>query len=387
MAVALKVPAGQARSNRVFRELLMNSSRISQPATGWINPPPVRSQQRVICTALVLLVGGVTSAMFSAVGYHVGRKTESDLRFFEPRRAPTLDEACIACPIEYALHSSEKNDVIFVGDSTCRVSVDPKRFQKLTGLSAYNLASEGGVGPTGFLITAEAYLAKHPAPRIVVMSMSPLAFESSVEEIVGKKQRNMLERFQANYGPEVPGFVPWSESARYFVKRGALATWLATPQFIHPDHAQDVRDLPMIGSSDSFRSYQRGVGEQRGYAPLPGLHGVRQIIEFPGAPVKIDPEWDRDVRRLMDDCDMRGIPLIVRLSPMPRDLSDIKDFKPLEPWFKSLRQSHRNVIVGSPLFLWYDAELCWDQIHLNTTGGSAFLAVIADDVRKAMGDR
>lgn len=246
----------------------MNSSTISQPATVPINPPSGRAKQRVICTALVLLVASVTPAVLSAVGYHVGRETESDLRFFEPRRAPTLDEACIACPIEYWLHSSEKNDVIFVGDSTCRVSIDPKRFQELTGLSAYNLASEGGVGSTGFLITAEAYLAKHPAPRIVVVAMSPLAFESSVDEIAGKKQDTMLERFQANYGPEVPGFVPWSESARYFVKRGALATWLAASKFVHADHAQDVRDVPMIGSSDSFHAYQRGVGQQRGYAPF-----------------------------------------------------------------------------------------------------------------------
>ncbi len=117
------------------------------------------------------------------------------------------------------------------------------------------------------------------------------------------------------------------------------------------------------------------------------MHGVRQVIEFPGAPVKIDPEWDRNVRRLVDDCDRRGIPLIVRLSPMPRDLSDIKDFRPLEPWLKSLQESHRNVIVGSPIFLWYDPDLCWDQIHLNAAGGSAYLAVIAKDIRKVMGSR
>jgi hypothetical protein len=37
--------------------------------------------------------------------------------------------------------------------------------------------------------------------------------------------------------------------------------------------------------------------------------------------------------------------------------------------------------------LWYDPELCWDQIHLNNFADSAFLAVLADDLLNALGDQ
>ena len=374
----------QSRPNRTRPSNRRESYQIV-PSTMAADRPYVQWRHRITCTTLVLVVAALVSSILSALGYCVGTNTESNLHFFEPRRPPTLDEACVACPVEYALHSNEANDVIFIGDSTCRVAIDPSRFHKLTGLQAYNLASEGGIGPTGLLITAEAYLSRHPSPRVIVLSMSPLAFEGSANEIAGKMQTTMLERFAANYGPEVPGFVPWRKGASYFIKRGALATWMTLSQLTMSNNAQDVRDSPLIGSTYSFRAYQQGVHQQRGYAPLPGSHGERRTIEFPGEPVKVDDEWDRNVRHLTDDCERRRIPLIIRLSPMPRDLAQIKDFRPLDTWSQNLKNYHPHVIVGTPLLLWYAPELCWDQIHLNKSGGSAYLGVLASDVLRAIG--
>jgi hypothetical protein len=364
------------------------SAELSPTAPAWRRR--IKSGHRIISTALVLAVGAVIPALLSAVGYCIGKNTESDLRFFEPRRPPTLDEACVACPIEYALRSNEENDVIFVGDSTCRVGIDPTRFEQATGLRAYNLGSEGGIGPTGFLITAKAYLSRHPRPRIVVLSMSPIGFEGGANEIAERLRSSMLDRFEANYGPEVPGLIPWSESAGYFAKRGSLAAWMAFSGFVAGKRddggARDIRDIPLSERPFSFRGYQQFVHKRRGYVPLPGLHGERRVIEYPGQRVKIDSEWDRNVRRLAQDCERMGVPLLMRFSPMPRDLSDVRDFRPLEMWSKTLRNSHRNVIVGSPTLLWYDPELCWDQIHLNDPGIAAYGAVLAKDVREALAD-
>src|SRR5271163_608137 len=88
----------------------------------------------VVATALVTL------GVVASISYWVGRRTEPALRFLEPRRPPTIDEAAIAHPIEYALGSHEANDVVFLGDSTCRTGIDPRR---LSGFRAYNLGSQG----------------------------------------------------------------------------------------------------------------------------------------------------------------------------------------------------------------------------------------------------
>jgi hypothetical protein len=359
------------------------------PAPTTVAKVAAKPRHRIGSTALVLVLAGSISLVFSAVGYCVGRNTESELRFFEPRRSPTSDEACIACPIEYALHSNEENDVIFVGDSTCRVDVDPMHFERVSGLRAYNLGSQGKVGPMGFLITAKAYLARHPRPRIVVLSVAPIAFEGTTEDIAEKTHSTMQARFEANYGPEVPGLIPWSESASYFVKRGTLTAWMKLSSSLvgggQSGRMEDVRDLPLAGVDYSYRMYQGFVRQKRGYAPVRELHIPRWSNELLGSPVKIEDEWDGNVRMLADDCEKLGIRLFIRFSPMPRDMLHARDFSPLERWAKSLQESHRSVIVGSPLLLWYDPELCWDHIHLNLPGVAVYTPVLAKEVREALG--
>ena len=52
--------------------------------------------------ALAVVVAFCTVAILSTVFYKAGRSIDSELRFFEPSRAPSIDEAVVACPIGYA---------------------------------------------------------------------------------------------------------------------------------------------------------------------------------------------------------------------------------------------------------------------------------------------
>src|SRR5271155_3982934 len=112
-----------------------------------------------VCGALLLLSGS---------SYCIGRATPTVLRFLEPSRAPAGDEAFVAYPVESALHSTEPNDVIFLGDSVCLHGLDPAAFEKLTGLKAFNLGSFGYIGPVGYQIVARGYFLNHGhKPRAV----------------------------------------------------------------------------------------------------------------------------------------------------------------------------------------------------------------------------
>src|SRR5580704_11538747 len=210
---------------------------------------------------LMLAFVGAMLGVFSTLGYCVGRNTESDLRFLEPRRPPTVDEAAISYPIEYSLRTNEKNDVIFLGDSTCRCGIDPAEFKRLSGLRAYNLESQGKAGPMAFVLTVKAYLLKHPTPRIVVFSLSPL-----VCELAGDwRDARMQDRLLGNYGPEVAGLIPRHESLLYFIKRGSL-TALAGSSALIAGRQEDVRDRPLSGlESHTYRSLDRTTREKRGY--------------------------------------------------------------------------------------------------------------------------
>jgi hypothetical protein len=375
----------QAHSDRKSAESDCALSPLSAPRSGGsaVDSTVVRQKHRVASTALVLLLATAIATTLSTVSYCVGRNTESELRFLEPRRLPTIDEVLVACPIEYALRSGERNEVIFVGDSTCRAGVDPIRFERLSGLRAFNLASQGRIGPMGFLITGKAYLSNHPRPRLVVLGMSPLAFECSAVEIADKMKSTMQARFEANYGPEVPGVVPVRQIASYFIQRGSLSAWGAVSS-AYRGRDLDVRDLPVVGGPETtplmtFRSIQQSVLNSRGFWPVIGDHVVRPEIESPGEPVKIQDEWNRSVRLLAQTCQDVGIPLLIRFSPMPSDLSHVKDFSTIEQWSHDLQSAYPNVRIGSPILLWYDPDLCWEHIHLNDRGVAAYMSHLAKE--------
>jgi hypothetical protein len=225
-----------------------------------------RPLSRIGPTALLLAFVAVSLGAFSAVGYCVGRNTPTDLRFLEPRRAPTADEAGIALPLEYSLQTDERNDVIFVGDSTCRGGIDPAEFERLSGLRAYNLGSQGRAGAVAFVLTANAYMSRHPALRAVVYCISPVVFD-----FTSKQDDKLRERLLANYGPEVPGVVPWTESIPYFVKRGSV-TVLGTPS-AWMARSEDVRDVPLVGlETDTYWTAGQRLRESRGFGRFPGAH-------------------------------------------------------------------------------------------------------------------
>jgi hypothetical protein len=365
-------------ADRIDAPLAGSEASVQAPATATADARNKR-RQRIRAAALVMVLSLVTLSGLGAVGYVVGRNTESDLRFFEPRRPPTLDEIIIASPIEYALHSDERNDVIFLGDSTCFSGVDPKRFEQLTHLRAYNLGSQGSIGALGFLITGKAYLSRHPRPQAVVLCVTPIAFEGSIHEISERMGSTFQNRFEANYGPEVPGLVPPIQSITYFIKRGALATWAATATCFDGRRA-DVRDM-LVARGLSYRMYHREIHDLRGYGRSPAVHGKTTDMEGLGRPVQIEPEWDHSVRLLAETCREMGIPLLIRFTPMASDYAHLKDYSPVERWAYELEASCPGVTVGRPILLWFDPSVCFDFMHLNDAGVSAYMPVLAQAVQ------
>jgi hypothetical protein len=295
------------------------------------------------------------------------------LRFLDPRRPPTIDEAHFALPIEYALRSSEENDVIFVGDSGCHEGIDPARFKRLTGLTSYNLGSQGGLGPVGTLATAKAYLEHHPLPRVVVLCVTPFRFEISTASAGG----HVAVRFAANYGPEVAGVIPIQESIAYFVKRGANG-FVTGP-------ARDTRDLPLLGlPQETYRSLQRKDLATRGFFALPGEHGGRWNVEQPPPPQLILAEWDEAVRKLAKACDAARIAFVIRFAPIWDQVASARDFAPLERWAQEVESAYPRTRVARPIILAYEKRVMWDALHLNAVGIDKFAPVMAIEVRAAL---
>ncbi len=71
------------------------------------------------------------------------------------------------------LEASGPIDVLFLGDSSVRASIDPKRFEALTERPALNLGFVSNAGLVGDLYFLDAYLARHGPPAVVVLGHVP----------------------------------------------------------------------------------------------------------------------------------------------------------------------------------------------------------------------
>jgi hypothetical protein len=282
---------------------------------------------------------------------------------------PTVDEAFVSYPVEYALRTHEPNDVVFLGDSTCHDGIDPFRIRRLR---SYNLGSLGSIGPIGILLTAKAYLDNHPAPRAIVLCVSPLRFEVSS----GSGGGHVIRRLIANYAPEVGGVIPPHESASYFVRRGAL-------EFFNQRGDRAILDGPLRGmETETYRSLEDRMSRSRGFFALPGEHGGRWDVETPAPKTFILDEWKDGLNRLSALCRSARVPLFVRFAPIWEGVAQSRDFRQLEAWAEGFERT--GATVKRPVITTFTRDAMWDCLHLNSLGVDRFAPIVNSDVEEAL---
>ena len=224
--------------------------------------------------------------LFCGAFTYIGANYEGPLRLLEPYRTPTYDEAVALCPVDYALSNTEKNDVILIGDSSCRCGINTRQFEKLTSLSAYNLGSFASNGVFSQLLTLQVYLGQHPPPRAVVLCLSPFQLlrvqgtdAGNASPLVEVTTAGALfERFGRAFGPSSARksvFADGTASLRYFMKRGTAVTnslWLAFRSSHSPDRLED----PLYGyTSETYKTLRSKTLEARGF--------FRMVVGLPQA--------------------------------------------------------------------------------------------------------
>jgi hypothetical protein len=320
-------------------------------------------------SAGVLAIATATLFALGGFAYLRGRALDPSERFFqEAVRGPSAGEGALAADVEYALFSSEHNDLIFVGDSACADGVDPLRLRRLTGLESYNFAVPGGLGARTCLLAIRGYLARHPRPKAVVLCLSPLGLETDSGACVDE-----MRRINTYYGLEIDGVVPLSESVPYLVRAGVQALWP------HPDY----RALPLGGAeSETYFTQRPSIVTARGFHGLPDSAPVRTPPAESG--VLIREDWDHGVHEMADTCAAAGVHMLILFAPLEDTYKDARDFNRLDRWGRELEKAYPNLSVRRPILLAYEPRLMWDAIHLNSHGVEKFTPVVVKAVQEAL---
>ncbi len=166
---------------------------------------------RIHASAIAVASIAVTFACLVTIAYATSALMGRDLRFLDPYRQPSIDEAMVLCAMEYAVGCNEPNEVIFLGGSSCRCGIDPRQLR----VSAHNLGSHAGLQPQAILLTLRGYLTHHPAPKLVVLCLSPISFDFRDDD---EWATAMTTRFVADYGPLLGEPMPVFDTVERFVR-------------------------------------------------------------------------------------------------------------------------------------------------------------------------
>jgi hypothetical protein len=316
----------------------------------------------------------------------VGRHCERFLRLSSP---PDGSEAVAAIPMEYALTSTEYNDVIFVGDSAPLYAIDPKCFQELTGLKAYNLASFRPVSINGFLMTVQAYLSRHPAPRLIVLCVSPeVPGGTDVERVFAKRFVRIYGKQIGDKSPAVSAIVQSivdEDGYEVLIKRGVSILQDNFAYCFQP-RLRDVNDELLVGSDkETYNTFSKKLAENRGYIKPTELHGMPNHPVNPGVHFAIRPEWDRAVRALLSLTDGAGARLAIRFAPARKDAA-VESFDGVVSGMRTLQDECPRISVDRTI-RYYDPALCYDLWHLNAVGAQKYTRHLADDLSSLLGKR
>jgi hypothetical protein len=328
-------------------------------------------------TLAVLASALLTTAIATAPAYWLGRRTEERGHLLRNYRVPAQWER-VESTMTYALQSSERNDVIFLGSSSCETAVDTRRFQECTGLTAYTLAAQGLLGLDAELLIMRRYLEHHPAPRLVVFVVHPL--ELGEPKFLEAESR---ERFFRCYGDRTAAPGPRSlrevsEDARegirsvYGTLRGGLRYFTNAPQ------------STFDGRLKSYNEWITELRERRGYWEIPDAFPAERPVPEPTRRYPVSTEAATELRALGRLAGERGFRVLIRLAPVVGRGAPSGE-APLLSALQNVLGDCPRVTISRPVLLPLEAALFRDIAHTHSGGAAVFTAFLVKTVPEAIG--
>ncbi|HRH93052.1 MAG TPA: hypothetical protein PKV72_00805 [Candidatus Peribacteria bacterium] len=262
-------------------------------------------------------------------------------------------------------------DVLFLGDSTAGNDVIPKVFTQVTGLSAYSMHTNSNVSPVANVYLLDAYLRRHPAPKMVILVQTLYGWSIPQHHDV------LLEHFM---NPWLAwdlwrnGLLSANDTAE-----GMVSWWL--PSLRHRRHIQRLREnsdllAGLLGSGEG-----QFVDPELGHIPVTRnialmgayqgeIDGDRKLLS--GAVLKPDAGLSAEAllmaRRLCAIARDNGIQAAIVIPPLPAPaMSETGTLNGLTAMqARTVRETSDGCRMMSTLAL--PPELFGDGVHLNETG-------------------
>ena len=273
-------------------------------------------------------------------------------------KPPTVTESVVEWQVRHLLEGSERDDIVFFGDSSCLMGVVPGVLGE-SGVSAWNYGTIGWLGIDGYADLLKLYVDHRGKPGLAVcyMSMYPLTVSNEEIDRMGFRQ----------------AFRDWVFPGRF---EGSFRDLEALPtrrlHLLFEPTAAELRGTAFLdearGPYPSDAGLRTLLLDNRGY--LPAL--VSRNLEA-GDETRLDPQgpWIQALKRLFASADARGVTLLLLIHPFPEKWRGRRDGAERAAWqhlMEAIAAPYPRVRVGTPLVRYMPRRLFATAEHLTEEG-------------------
>jgi hypothetical protein len=330
-----------------------------------------------MASRVVLFAALGASLLWAGIAGWLG--AQSDHQLLRNYREPNDYEAHIVITMGYVRGSSEANDVVALGDSTCFTDFRPVAFEERTGLRAYNIATVGVVGIDGLERIFRDYLDHHPKPRLLIFCMHPWALGVDPAATGPGWIRDQFEVSYADVSrqaiePRIPARL------QYYIRQGLWFIYGETTGGLR----RQVKAPIAHRQGANLEALAASVQRNRGFFEQPGVMDPSLRPREAVGPFPVLVSSVQAVDAIINLASAHGVKVLIRLTPALIGGPD-PESQMIHAWIARLTPQFANVLVGQPeVVMWGPAEF-GERLHLNLHGATRFTELVAQDVIRTLG--
>ncbi len=284
------------------------------------------------------------------------------------RTTPTLEESIIQWQVHHLLTAVSPQEVLFVGDSSCLMSVIPEVITQGTGLRTWNLATVGSLSTLGQADILDLYLTKHPTtqPKLVVCYLAPPTLARDQEEIERQGVYNGLREWLHGADAGLAANLPLAQLPGYRLRR---PVYQAATQLLGTSQQAPLVNVRR-GPFPSDEEVRRTLLATSGYFAETRRNQL-PVIEPATNRLQLTADSLRGIVQMFASTHARSIDLVFMMTPLPeryRKPQDDVAYRKLADTLTAAARPYSNVKIHSPLLRYFDDASFGTPHHLTKAG-------------------
>ena len=323
-------------------------------------------------------IAAVVSLTLLAIGFftcdRIAPEIDKGQRFYESSYTgvPTLENSIVQWQLHHMLNLKSAIDVMFVGDSSCLMGIEPSIVSERTGLKCWNIGTLAWLGTQGHALVLEKYLRTHAAPKLVIYHIAPWCLFTSDSELakIGYSSETQNWLSDNRKTSRVSGIRRMRLISDHWFRRILNRDFTSVMEISRPPYPSDEQVRKVLLTNCGFFPEARKYNFVSAEKAIEDLH-----------PACSDSRVG--LAKLHQLSRRYNFRLLVYVNPIPQDMNSPRIRTRYAEYESYIRETLKDDVVHkSPMLTVYPVDCCVNLSHLSPAGARRHSNEIAEDIRK-----